>query len=633
MWSRIAIRWLAAALLARGEGVQAAAHSSSSVASSGSFTYNATSFFLNGEPYQILGGQMDPQRVPWQYWPQRFAMARAMGLNTIFSYIYWDQLEPAPGQYSTDGNNNIYAYLQDAQTAGLNVVLRVGPYICGEHEWGGFPPWLINVPNMVVRSNNEPFLNATQSYISWLANWLAPLMVTEGGPVIMAQVENEYGFYSDDHTYTAALAAIFNSSFPITLYTNDGGSESALDAGQIPDVLAETDGGPQAGFAGRAQYLNASSAGPNLDGEYYITKLTQWATNYTYQTDVNNTAQIANIQSDLTYVLSNGDSFSIYMFHGGTNWGFQNGADYNDATIPITTSYDFGAPLDESGRTSDVYDAVRQTLMSFQPNGSVPAVPAQPVLIDIPSITVQPYLSLFDGLPEPTSLETPTNMEALGQYYGFTLYRYNASAAVSGVLQPGEGAKDRVIVYVNGERVGVIDSIYEAPQVVSVSLNSGDILDLLNENLGRVNFGSEIPNQSKGVIGNVTVGGTVLSGWQAYTLPLPTGIEAPAGAPAPTNITSTSGPVFYNGTFDVDTIGDTFLELPGWIKGVIYVNGVNLGRFWTIGPQQSYYLPGCYLQQTGNAIQVLSLEPTGNEGTITGVSVRTWGNNADPDFP
>ena len=370
-----------------------------------------------------------------------------------------------------------------------------------------------------------------------------------------------------------------------------------------------------------------------MTGEYYITWLDQWASNNTHQSDHGNTAKIASIQSDLSWALNDGGSFSLYMFCGGTNWGFQSGSDYNDATEPITTSYDYGAPLDESGRSTDIYDALRTTLIPFNPAGSVPDVPAQQPMIEIPSITVEPYLSLFDALPSPVSSSSPTNMEALGQWYGFTLYRTNITTAVSGVLQPGVAAKDRVIVLVNGERVGVFDSTYQTQQVVTVSLQPGDVLDLFNENLGRVNFGPDIPYQTKGVFGDVTVGGTTLYNWDMYTFPLDTAPTAPSGVSAPSNISSTSGPVFYSGTFDLATVSDTWLELPGWTKGVVYVNGWNLGRYWTVGPQQSYYMPGCYLQGKDNVIQVLALEPTGQEGPLRGVTNRTWGNNPDPDAP
>ena len=575
---------------------------------------------------------MDPQRIPWQYWNQRMAMARSMGLNTIFSYVYWNLLEPQPGQHVTDGNNNIYAFVQDAHSAGLKVVLRVGPYICGEHEWGGFPAWLNNVNNMTVRSNNPQFLNYTALYLSWLGQWLDPLMASNGGPIILIQIENEYGFYGDDHSYTSALAQQFVSSFNATFYTNDGSSQSALQAGEIPNILAEIDGTtPQDSFESRKLYLNASSQGPNLDGEYYITWLDHWGFNQTYQSFVNDTTDISSRVAGLNWTIANGDSFSIYMFHGGTNWGFQSGSDYGPATQPVTTSYDYGAPLDESGRPNDIYFAVRDALRQFL--NDTPSVPAIDSMIGIPSIAVQPSFFLFDALPSPVFMQSPTNMESLGQWYGFTLYRHTANSSISGVLQPGVAAKDRVLVYVNQQRVGVIDSTYVTPQVVDVTLKPGDVLDLLNENLGRVNFGPDIPYQTKGIFGNVTVGGGTLSGWNIYTLPLDSPMTAPHGVLEPMNITARSGPVFYEGTFDLSKVSDTWLELPGWTKGIIFVNGVNLGRFWTVGPQQSYYLPGCYLQSLGNQIQIFSLEPTGHEGTVQGVVNRTWANNPDPDFP
>ncbi|CAL5869383.1 uncharacterized protein PFLUO_LOCUS3612 [Penicillium psychrofluorescens] len=616
-------------------GLAAVAHARPALPDS--FTYNATSFLLNGEPYQIIGGQMDPQRVPWQYWKQRLAMARAMGLNTIFSYIYWNQIEDQPGQYMTHESNNIYAYVQEAHQAGLQVVLRVGPYICGEHEWGGFPAWLNNIDNMTVRSNNPQFLDRTQSWLNWLADWLRPMMISNGGPIIMVQIENEYGFYGDDHSYTDALSAQFHASFVgsgVVFYTNDGGSQSALQAGAIPNVLAEIDGStPLSSFQGRSSYLNASSQGPNLDGEYYITWLDQWDPYTAHQSDVNNPQAIATAQSTLQSTVNSGDSFSIYMFNGGTNFGFQSGSDYGNGTEPITTSYDYGAPLDESGRPNDIYHALRQTLGQYSPH--LPDVPRVEPMISIPPIDIKPSFHLFDGLPTPHKMESPTNMEALGQWYGFTLYRTTANASYSGFLQPGVAAKDRVIVYVNGVRQGVFDSRYpnNAQQNVSVTLNSGDVLDLLNENMGRVNFGSDIPYQTKGVFGDVTVGGSILTGWEVYTLPLASGMAEPCDARKPTNISSSSSPIFYTGTFDLSTVSDTWLELPGWTKGVIWVNGNNLGRYWTIGPQQSYYLPGVWMQKKHNVIQILNLEPTGQEGTVSGVTDRSWFNRPDPDAP
>ncbi|KAJ5703574.1 hypothetical protein N7493_011499 [Penicillium malachiteum] len=597
------------------------------------FTWNNSTFLLHGKPYQIIGGQMDPQRIPHELWSDRLSKARSMGLNTIFSYVYWDQLVPKPGEWHTDGNNDIARYFKTAQEAGLNIVLRSGPYICGEHEWGGFPAWLSTIPGMVVRTNNTEFLSAAKFYIDHLGEELKDLMVTNGGPILMAQIENEYGSYGNNHDYIATLRDMMREAYGIPLYTNDGGTQTDLDGGQIAGALAETDGTPQSGFAARDKYVtDPSSLGPLLDGEYYITWLDQWASNNTFETDEGDESAISTATSDLAWILNHNASFSIYMFHGGTNWGFQNGADWGDALEPITTSYDYGAPLDESGRTNDIYHAVRETIGAHIGMDNIPDLVAEKPLIEISPITLKPSVNMFDALPDPIHKTIPVNMELVGQSYGFILYRHVTADATSGTLKTGDAPRDRVLVYVNGKRVGVIDNSYEVPNTVDLTLKKGDVLDLLIENMGRVNFGSEIIDQRKGIVGNVTVSETVLLDWELYTLPL----VSPPTASSSTGVTKDpsveSSPIFYTGTFDVDEVGDTFLELPGWTKGVVWVNGVNLGRYWTVGPQQTLYLPGVYLRESGNSITVLALEPNGSEGSVQGIKTRNWGNNPDPDM-
>jgi hypothetical protein len=523
-------------------------------------------------------------------------------------------------------------YFRLAQEANLHVVLRAGPYVCGEHEWGGFPAWLSEIPGMIVRSNNSEFLAATKIYLDRLAEELRPVLVTNGGPVIMAQIENEYGSYGTEHSYTQALADIFAGAFGITLYTNDGEYQQDIVGGQIPGILAETDGTPQLGYTSRNQYALASSMGPYLDGEYYITWLDFWAGNYTYETDVGDTSSIAMIVSDLSWTLANGSSFSIYMFHGATNWGFQNGADWSNALEPVITSYDYGAPLDESGTITDIYLALREMISGYVPNGTIPSLPAASIPVAIPPILVTPTAALFNSLPVSINSPSPKNMEVLGQSHGFTLYRHHVTASIQGILQPGDMPRDRLLIYVNQTRVGVIDSIYEVPSKVNLNLQPGDVLDILVENMGRINYGPRISDQRKGIVGNVTVCNTILSGWNMCTLPMnPPQTTSVPGAAIPTN--STSGPVFYEGTFDVATIGDTFLELQGWTKGVVWVNGINLGRYWIVGPQQTLYLPGCYLKEEGNEITILALEPSDSQGMVQGITTRNWGNNPDLDAP
>lgn len=600
------------------------------------FTYDRNHFYLNGEIYQMRGGEMDPQRTPRVYWKDRLAMARAMGLNTIFSYVYWNNLEPTEGAWEYSGDNNITSFFEVAQEEGLNVILRPGPYICGEHEWGGFPAWLSEVPDMEVRTNNKPFLDASKSYLDRLAAELAPLSVTKGGPILMVQIENEYGSFGKDYDYKIALREMFKEAFDVPFYTNDGGGKDYLIGGQIPGVLAETDGDPKEGFAARDKYVtDPSSLGPQIDGEYYTTWIDTWGPNNEHQTKEGNPEAIKKVQEDIDWILSNNHSFSLFMFHGGSNWGFQNGALFLEQYAPVTSSYDYGAPLDESGRPTELFHALKKTISAYIPDGeTVPDIPEMDNLIEIPEFELKPSVAMFDSLPEAISQKTPTHMEAIGQSVGFILYRHKATADIKGALKAGDGPRDRVLVYVNDKRVGVIDATHETPNTVNLDIKSGDVLDLLVENMGRVDYGPKLSEQRKGIVGKVSIGESELQDWQTYPMSLdqpPKEGKGNSGAPdAPTG--KDSAPIFYTGTFKLDKLGDSYLELPGWTKGVVWVNGVNLGRYWIVGPQQSLYVPGCYLHDDkDNEVTVLALEPLPDANTAVGISTRKWGNNPDPD--
>ncbi|KAI1110543.1 family 35 glycoside hydrolase [Nemania sp. NC0429] len=629
------------------------------------FTYDRTSFYLHGSPYVIIGGQMDPQRIPAAYWRDRLAKARAMGLNTIFSYVYWNLLEPSPGEWRSESygggrggslggtmSNDIAAFFSIAQEEGLNVVLRPGPYICGEREWGGFPAWLAQVPGMRVRSSNARFMEAAKAYLVCLAADLRDAQVTRGGPLLMVQVENEYGSYGDDHVYTAGLRDILREHFDVPLYTNDGGVDWTLAGGEVPGVLAEIDGDPRSGFAAREKYITRENElGPLMDGEYYTLAPDFWGADNVHNTTVGRPGQITQFVDDLDYVLGANNSISLYMFHGGTNFGFSNGAIWKNFTASFTTSYDYGSPLDESGRTNELYFTLRDAIAKYVPEGTIPEPPANLPRLEIPEFELTPLVGLFDILGNGTSNETPLTMEQLGQAYGFILYEHIAGAKQSGALQPGDRARDRVIIYINGVRKGVIDSTYTQPAQVLVSLQPGDKLQLLVENLGRVDYWSResgtivaLEDPWKGIRGNVTIGSDVLLGWTIHPLPL----EAPPSAPSKSQATrrkaasvaSGSPPVFYRATFDTGRDGDTdpaqldtFLTVPGGIKGNVWVNGFNLGRYWVVGPQQSLYLPGTLLRPAGNEVVVLELEPGPGAETLTvfGAAEREWGNYADPD--
>ncbi|XXH03426.1 hypothetical protein Hte_009828 [Hypoxylon texense] len=622
------------------------------------FTYDRNSFLLDGEPFVIIGGQMDPQRIPPAYWRDRLAKARAMGLNTIFSYVYWNLLEPAPGQWrGGDEGNDIAAFFRTAQEEGLKVVLRPGPYICGEREWGGFPAWLSRVAGMRVRSSNQPFMDAAGAYLARLADDLRDLQATRGGPLLMVQVENEYGSYGEDHAYTRGTRDILRGLFEVPLYTNDGGVDWTLAGGEVPGVLAEIDGDPRSGFAARDRYVtDPSELGPLLDGEYYTYGPDFWGAASAHNTAAGQPERIGSLVADVEFVLAANNSISLYMFHGGTNFGFGNGAIWKNYTAVFVTSYDYGAPLDESGRATDLYFAFRDAIRKYVPEGSIPEPPANVPLGEIENITLTPTVALFDTLGEKTTSVAPLTMEELDQAYGLVLYEHAVTTALQGILQPGDRARDRVIVYVNGTKVGVVDSTYSQPAQVHLSLQPGDTLQLLVENLGRVDYWSResgtfvaLEDPYKGIVGNVTIGADVVSEWDIYSLPLdappppaPNTDSLPAPASVAAVVAPGSPPVFFRGTFRVGGGGnttagpaalDTFLAVPDGVKGNVWVNGFNLGRYWIVGPQQSLYLPGTLVQPDAeNEIVVLELEPSGETLTASGAAERVWANYPDPDY-
>lgn len=602
-------------------------------AAADTFSYNNETFLLNGEPYQMIGGEIEPQRIPAELWADRLQKARAMGLNTIFSYIFWNEIQPTEDSWEYSGKNNITHFFELAQEQDLNIVLRPGPYVCAEWEWGGLPAWLSEIPGMEVRANNEPFLDASKTFIDRLAAEVEPLSISNGGPILMVQVENEYGSFGDDHEYTEKLRDIFLDAFDQPLYTTDGSADHYLAGGGIDDVLAEIDGEAEDGFPALRKYMqqHPSSSGPLLNGEFYWSWFDQWSSESPHNDYADEQDKVDKCLDDIDWILSNNNSINIFVFHGGTNWGFSNGNFNNTGKMtPVTTSYDYGALLDESGRPSPMYNKVRELLVSkYVDESTLPDVPEVEPLIDIPEIDLKPALSLFDALPNPTVKKSPVNMEALGQAYGYALYRHDVQDAVKGALQPGDRPRDRVIAYVNDARVGVIDPIYEKPNVVNLDLKAGDVLDLLVENLGRTNYGLEMVDQVKGIVGDVTVGDSTLSEWESYPLGLETLPDmGNKTAPAPSKDDS---PLFYTGSFTVDKLGDTFIQLEDWTKGVVWVNDINLGRYWIIGSQQGLYVPHPYLKQGENSIVVLALEPTPDQGPVTGVSERVWGNNPDPD--
>lgn len=618
----------------------------------GNFTHDDKHFLLNGKPFQILGGQMDPQRVPREYWRQRLQMARAMGVNTIFSYIFWNNLEDKPGEWNFRDRNAIALFAHMVQEEGLYMVLRPGPYVCAEHEWGGFPAWLSQVPGMKVRSNNQPFLDATRKYTERLAEELRYQQITRGGPILMVQLENEYGSFvaqsggdldPKDKGYLEASAKILRDNFELMLYTNDGDNDQLLAGGTLHGVLAEIDGNTKKGFAALDRLTDPTMRGPKMNGELYVTWLDHWGDALRRG---GSELDLAALLTDIEYIISEGHSFNLFMFHGGTSWAYDNGANRAKLSValqPQITSYDYGAVLDESGRPTETYHALRKLIAKYVGADKIPTVPTNPGVSKVPQFTLQPAAALFEAQKH-TYKEThaqPVSMEALGQNYGYVLYEHKVVEDADGALQVGDMPRDRIIIYINDKRMGIVDATYYPAPEVTVSLKKGDVLRLFVENMGRVNFQYPVMlEQTKGIVGNVTVGNSEpLEEWTSYSMPLE---RLSHGLDGTYKVKELDGPVFYTGSFKLpseaknDLASDTFFALPDGVKGQVWVNGKLLGKYWTRGWQQSLYVPGAWLKAGGadNQVSVLELEPS-PELSLTGegVAERVWALNEDPDKP
>ncbi len=574
------------------------------------FGYQGEQFLLDGKPFLIISGSMHYPRVPRPYWRDRMRKMRSLGLNTLCTYVFWDLHEPQPGKFDFTGNLDVAAYVRTAQEEGLWVIVRPGPYICSEWDFGGLPPWLLSIPGMKVRTADPRFLDAAGKYLRRVGERLTPLQITRGGPILMAQVENEYGSFGHDHDYTNAIRkSIRDAGFEITLYTSDGSDASELRGGAFPDLPAAINfgqGDPSPEFA---RFAKIRQGAPRMCGEYWDGWFDHWGEEH-HVTSPEEAAR------GIEWMLSRGISVNLYMVHGGTSWGFMSGANYDGSYQPDISSYDYDAPIDEAGRPTKKFSLIREVVTKYLPAGSrLPELPAPLPIIAIPRFELREVAALDGLLGKPVHSDQPLSMEVLGQNYGFVLYRTRAAKALKGILEVKE-IRDYAVVFQGVRRFGVLDRRLNM-HAVEVELEDGAPLDILVENMGRVNFGPHLVEDRKGIVGPVTIAGSILTGWENYLLPMTDLSHLRFSSSGP------KGPTFFRGQFELTSLGDTFLDMRGWAKGYVWVNGHNLGRYWKIGPQQSLLLPATWLNQGTNSVVVLDLEP-GERRTLQGVKDPIW---------
>ncbi|MGW6912918.1 glycoside hydrolase family 35 protein [Kitasatospora sp. NPDC054939] len=560
-------------------------------------------FTLDGRPFRIISGGLHYFRIHPDQWADRLRKARLMGLNTVETYVPWNLHQPTRGVFDLAGGLDLPRFLDLAAAEGLHVLLRPGPYICAEWEGGGLPSWLLATPGIRLRSRHPAYLAAVQDYFARLLPPVVERLATRGGPVLAVQVENEFGAYDDDTSHLAHLADLLRrGGVDVPLFTCDQPSDLAR--GALPGTLATANFGSRS-REGLAALRAHQPHGPLMCTEFWIGWFDRWGGHHVVRS-AEHAAQ------DLDELLSLGASVNLYMFHGGTSFGFTNGANDKAAYRPTVTSYDYDAPLDEAGDPTEKYHAFRDVIAKYAPVPTGPAPQPSPKLAPrtVPLTAVAGLFSHSAALGTEVRSELPLTMERLGQDFGFVRYEVPLPQSGPALLELHD-VRDRAQVFLDGQPVGVVERENHEHALAFDVPRDGAVLTVLVENQGRVNYGQGL-HDPKGLAGAVRLNGEELRGWSNLPLPLHSLDDldfAPATAPV-------VGPAFHRGTFDLDEPADTFVHLPGWTKGNVWVNGFHLGRYWSRGPQRSLYLPGPVLRPGPNEITVLELHTAPSDRSL-----------------
>ena len=578
-----------------------------------SFEIKDGHFYRDGKIVSILSGEMHYSRIPHQYWRHRLQMMKGMGLNTVATYVFWNYHETEPGKWDFSGDKDLAEYIKIAGEEGMMVILRPGPYVCAEWEYGGYPWWLQNVPGMEVRRDNEVFLAHTKAYINRLYEEVGDLQCTKGGPIIMIQCENEFGSYvsqrkdiplEEHRAYNAKIKQqLADAGFDVPLFTSDGSwlFEGGCTEGALPTANGESN------VENLKKVVNQyhEGKGPYMVAEFYPGWLSHWAEPFPQV----NASGIA--RQTETY-LQNDVSFNFYMVHGGTNFGFTSGANYDKKRDiqPDMTSYDYDAPISEAGWVTPKYDSIRTVIKKYV-KYDVPEPPTPIAVIEIPSIKLDKVANVLDCAESlaPVTNDVPMTFEQLNQGYGYVLYARHFTQPISGMLEI-PGLRDYAVVYVDGEKVGVLNRNTQTYSMeIDVPFNA--TLQILVENMGRINYGSQIVENTKGIVSPVIIAGQeITGGWNMYSLPMnrmPDSKQFEKNMQVNSDVQNAKMkdlPVIYEGSFTLNETGDTFVDMETWGKGIVFVNGKNLGRYWNVGPQQTLYLPGVWLKKGENRIVV-----------------------------
>lgn len=553
---------------------------------------------LNGEKFQIISGSIHYFRVVPEYWRDRLEKLKAMGCNTVETYVAWNIHEPNEGEFHFSDNADLCRFIEIAEELGLYVILRPSPYICAEWEFGGFPAWLLTKNGIRLRCYNKVYLDAVARYYDQLIPLMTPYQITNGGPILMFQIENEYGSYGNDKEYLDALKTMMiERGVNVPFVTSDGPGKQYLDDGSIEGAWPTANFGSK-GAERFAEVKKVIGDQPLMCMEFWVGWFDHWGMKD------HSVVDYAEHKKSLEEMLERGH-VNFYMFHGGTNFGFMNGSNYDDKVGADVTSYDYDAPLTEDGQITEKYLEFQKVIAKFR---DIPEVEFTTKIERkaYGSIQLDEKVGLFntlDTLSSPIREAMPLSMEELGQNYGYVLYRSEITRGKNIESCKIRGGMDRAILFADGKQVDIRDDDEMHRTDGFTFKDEKGTLDILMENRGRVNYGPEIELQKKGITHGVQINRTFHMGWDMYTLPLEdiSKVDYSRGY-------QEGNPAFYKFNLDIEETGDTFIDVEGFGKGVIFVNGRNIGRFWEVGPQKRLYIPAPFLREGANEIVIFETD-------------------------
>ena len=581
--------------------------------SQNTFATGDKTFLLNGKPFVVKAAEIHYPRIPRQYWEHRIKMCKALGMNTICIYIFWNIHEQREGVFDFSGQNDVAEFCRLAKKNGMYVIVRPGPYVCAEWEMGGLPWWLLKKKDIRLREQDPYFMSCVDRFEKKVAEQLAPLTIQRGGPIIMVQVENEYGSYGEDKAYVSDIRDTLRkywdtSDAKTTLFQCDWNSN--FEKNGLDDLTWTMNFGTGANIDDQFRRLRELRPNaPLMCSEFWSGWFDKWGARH-------ETRPAKDMVDGIDEMLSKGISFSLYMTHGGTSFGHWAGAN-SPGFAPDVTSYDYDAPINEYGAPTEKYWLLRKTLQKYA-DGKLPAVPGKAAgIISIPKMTLKNVAPIYMGVDSTAESRDVQTFEEMNMGYGSMIYNTELPEISEGSMLHIDG-HDFVQVFVGGKYVGKIDRVKNERSLPLPATKKGDVLTLLVEGMGRINFGRAIKD-FKGLVGDVTLTADVdgdeltwnLKDWRMRRIAddyqiARRAMTTPRNDMAlASNTPSAIG--YYKATFKLKKTGDTFLNMETWGKGQVYVNGHALGRFWSIGPQQTLYCPGCWLKKGENEIVVLDV--------------------------